>query len=304
MNDCARFEAMIRDHSAGDLDPAAREPLLQHARLCAACRRLLELDADLGRLVARLPEPREAEWDRVHERVLREIAGRPASASLPALAWLAAAAALAVVAFVGGAFADRALTPPRSARPEARSGLLAALGAEAASNRAFSQVENARFTYSNVSFRKIGTDRVALAFDVSTHLEVVEQESSDLVREVLAQSLLNPSSTAARLKALDLAGGALDPKLRDALIFALAKDPSLAVRSEALALLSGRADEPAVQDALLVALRDDEAVQIRLQALESLAARRVDPGRLRDAIGSRPGGEALRVRLASFEQEL
>ena len=105
-------------------------------------------------------------------------------------------------------------------------------------------------------------------------------------------------------QAMSLAAGGIDPKLEDAILFALRNDDSLAVRLEALGVLSARLEDDEVQSAVMSALRDDPAVQVRLLALRSLVEHRVDHDRLRDAIRERehPGAEALMVRLAEYEK--
>ena len=105
-----------------------------------------------------------------------------------------------------------------------------ALHLEAASNRGLTDVEDSPFTLSNVSFRRVAGDRVALDFDVTTHLATVESTGSPLVREVLAQSLLNPATVGERLKAMSLAAGLPDPRVEQAVLFALRRDESVAVR--------------------------------------------------------------------------
>jgi hypothetical protein len=290
---CERYESMFESLIAGQLDEESLSPLLAHCTSCENCRRLLGLHRDISDTAARVPEPGEEDLDRVQERVLRTIRGarrrRPARIAL--------VAASVILPFVGGLLLGRG-------GGSASSRLVATLGAEAASNRALADVEDSRFTYSNVSFRRLEGERIALAFDVTTHLELVEPLRSELVREVLAQSLLNPSSIGARLKAMSLAAGEIDPKLEDAILFALRHDDSLAVRLEALAVLSARLDDHEVQAAVMGALRDDPAVQVRLLALESLAEHRVDHERIRNAIRERerPGAEALMVRLAEYEK--
>jgi hypothetical protein len=183
--------------------------------------------------------------------------------------------------------------------------LIDALHAEAAANRGLTDVEDSPFNYSNVSFRRVPGDRVALDFDVTTHLASVEPRRSPLVRDVLAQSLLNPSSVGERLKAMSFAAGELEPKLEQAVLFSLRHDESVAVRLAALTVLVSRLDEDDVRSALMAAMRDDPSVQVRLAALESLASRRVDRGRIREAIRERerPGDQALMVRLTELERK-
>jgi hypothetical protein len=181
--------------------------------------------------------------------------------------------------------------------------LLTAVNADAASNRSLGDVEDSRFTYSNVWFRRLDDGRVALDFDVTTHVQLVEPARSQLVREALVHALLNSTSTGARLRAMSFAGDSLDPKVEEALIFTLHRDESLAVRIKALAVLADHLDEPEIESAVLVTLREDESVQMRMLALDYLAAHSIDRNVIRETIreNQEPGDEALMLRLAEYE---
>ncbi|HJQ98084.1 MAG TPA: HEAT repeat domain-containing protein [Candidatus Polarisedimenticolaceae bacterium] len=287
MSDCNRFESML------DKDVSA---LLAHAADCETCRGLLALHGDLAEAGRSAPEPDDADLDHRQERVLREIRLRRARRPVR----YAALAAGVVLPFALGLVLGRAL--PRSGSTPR---LLDTLHAEAASNHGLTEVEDSPFTYSNVSYSRLPGDRVALDFDVTTHLTSVESPRSPLVREVLAQSLLNPASVGERLKAMSFAASGLEPKLEKAVLFALRNDESVAVRLAALTVLVGRLDDEEVRSSLIASLRDDPSVQVRLAALESLASHRVDPRRIREAIHERPeaGNEALMVRLAELERK-
>jgi hypothetical protein len=291
---------MLEGYLASHLEPQALSELLAHTKACSSCRGLLAIHEDLLAAGARVSEPDEAELDRRQERVLRDIDRRRARRPLR----FAALAAGLILPFALGLFTGRTI-PARSGGSDAPSRLMAALHAEAAGNRGLMDVENSPFTYSNVSYRKLAGDRVALDFDVTTHLATTESTRSPLVREVLAQSLLNPSSIGERLKAMSFAAGAPpEPKLEQAVLFALRRDESVAVRLAALTALVGRLDDDEVRSALIATLRDDPSVQVRLAALESLTAHRVDHRQLREAIEVRPGpgNEPLMVRLAEVER--
>jgi hypothetical protein len=308
--ECTRVEMLLEAELAGDIEDAEAAALRDHCVQCESCRSLLALHDDLMRLGAETEEPSERALDAVTAEVLartarsRTVAGRAtwrASAGR-----VAAALAACVLLFVAGWLGARRFQDAGrgagdvAATPE----LVAALSAEAASNDGLSDVEDSRFTYSNVSIRDAGAGRLDLSFDVTTHVQLVEPPGSPLVREVLAQALLDRSSTGARLEALAHAERTPEPKVREAMILSLRADPSLAVRLKALELLSRHLDRPDVEAAVIDTLRDDESVQMRLEALEALAAHRVDHGRIRDVIEerARPGNEALRVRLASLPE--
>ena len=299
MSDCQSHEATLEAYVAGERDESVIGPLIQHSLRCQDCRRLLELHRDLCNLSSANPVPGPVEFDALRERVLSKIAVGKRRGG----AWIRVVGAVAasILLFVVGLLAGRSLAG--GALPNR---LAQAVSAEAAANRDLADVENSRFTYSDVSFRRLEGEQVALDFNLTTHLQLVEPAHSELVREVLVHSLLHPSSTGSRLKAISLAASHPGPKVTEALIFALRRDPNLAVRLQALTILSDQMHEPQVQLALLHALRQDESVQVRLVALECLAAESVAPDRIRRAIqeNERPGDDALRVRLAEYETRL
>jgi hypothetical protein len=331
VSDCERLEPTIEAYVAGDLDDTELGPLLAHCRTCQDCRQLLELHRDLTGLASRAPEPDEADFAALHARVLGEVdrQGRAPSndrvqAPARAIPWYlasgsfakaAAALAAAVLLFVTGLSTGRSLSEPdvvpvhrgaTNGNGGVTNRLIQAINTDASSNRELADVEDSRFTYSNVSFRRLDGERVGLDFDVTTHVRLVEQAQSEIVREILVHSLLNPSTTGVRLKAMSYAAGAMEPKVRQALIFAMRHDENLAVRMKALTILSDQLVEPEVETAVLGTLRDDESVQMRLLALDHLAAERVDGERIRETIekSRRPGDEALMVRLADYENQL
>jgi hypothetical protein len=331
VSDCERFEPTIRAYVAGDLHDTELGPLLAHCRNCKDCRHLLELHRDLIGLASHAPEPNGADFDALHARVLGAVdrqdrTSRSERVESPAraIAWYlpagnftraAAALAAAVLLFVVGLstgrfLSERSVTPGNGSATNGNGGitsrLIKAMNADATSNRQLADVENSRFTYSNVSFRRLDGDRVGLDFDVTTHVQLVEPAQSEIVREILVHSLLNPSTTGTRLKAMSYAAGVMEPKVREALIYAMRRDENLAVRIKALTTLSDQLADPEVEAALLATLRDDEAVQMRLLALDYLAAQSVDGDRIREVIerSERPGDEALMVRLADYDNRL
>ena len=331
MSDCVRFEPTIQAYIAGDLHDTELGPLLAHCRNCKDCRQLLELHRDLVGLASRAPEPHGADFDALHARVLGEVDRQarssrsdrvesparaipwylPAGNFTRAVAALAAAVLLFVVGLsTGRVLSERGVRPGNGSATNGNGGvtnrLIKAINADATSNLELADVEDSRFTYSNVSFRRLDGDRVGLDFDVTTHVQLVEPVRSEIVGEILVHSLLNPSTTGARLKAMSYAAGAIEPKVQEALIFAMRRDESLAVRIKALTILSDQLVDPDVERAVLVTLRDDESVQMRLLALDYLAAQSVDGDRIRETIerSERPGDEALMVRLAEYENQL
>ena len=167
-------------------------------------------------------------------------------------------------------------------------------------------IQHRYLIYSNISFRKLDHNRVALNFDVSTHVDIVEPVDSPLLQEVLVQSLLNPdpANLGSRLKAISYAENVMDSKVRDALILAMHEDTNLAVRLKALSILSMQPPASQVEAAFLKALRRDESVQMRLLALDYLANQGVDLGLIRRTIeeAGKESNPAVLLQVASYEK--
>jgi hypothetical protein len=310
MSECDRFEHVIQEHISGDAGATDWDALIEHCRDCTNCRQLLALHAELTDLGAEFIELEDADLEFVRAKVMSRVAQRGQVARQPRRwSWLPetpllrplAAGALAVLVFViGVVIGSSGMQFERSdAKP-----LWTEINDEALSNRRLSDVENSPYTYSNVSFRRIDDQRVALEFDVTTHVQAIEPVQSALVKEVLVHSLLNPSHTGSRLKAISYAAEMIDPKVQDALIFAMRHDENLAVRQKALTILARHPTNGSVESAVLDTLREDNSVHMRLLALDYLASRRVDHDTLRRAVqaAQSESDATLLVRLADYER--
>ncbi len=308
MKECGRFEKTIEAYIAGEPVAGELEALVEHCKECRSCRELLAVHRDMSDLGARFDELEDPDYDSLRAAVMEQVATtsmkrRPlrgvwANFLAPfSLQPLTAAALLVVVFFIGivaGQFrpgTSNGITGP----------LLEEINAEAVANRSLSDVEDSPYTYSNVSFRRLDGDRVALGFDVTKHMEVVEPAGSALVKEVLVQSLMNPAPTGSRLEAVSFASNVHETKVKQALLFAMRNDENLAVRLRALDILSAQPGDAEIDAAVLATLRDDESVQMRMQALDYLAARSVDRDLLRRTIeergADRPGADGAAGRI-------
>jgi hypothetical protein len=312
MSDCEHFHSCLLPEELSD---SQLQELREHCRECQTCRELYELHEELAvwgdEVRSAELEDLEALRPEVLAKVSRQAGSSPRVAAGHSIRgpWFrgisaASAAAASLVVFVAGLAVGRSgvETPAQDAVDGIPAGLARAIHADAAANQSLPDVADSRFTYSNVSFRTLDQGRVALDFDVTTHVQLVESAESAVVRDVLVHALLDPSSTGARLKAMSYAGGRMESKVKDALIFTLHQDPSLAVRLKALTILADHLDDGDVEAAVLGALQDDESVQMRLLALDYLAAHDHDRSRIREVIeeNQRPGAEALKVRLAEY----
>ncbi|HXV75467.1 MAG TPA: hypothetical protein VD788_04045, partial [Candidatus Polarisedimenticolaceae bacterium] len=277
---CRQFRLDLERHIAGEPSRDGLGPLAAHCAACEPCGRLLSLHtrlSDLGRALSRaaaavdLDDTRSRLMERVIARVAAGQPARPAHGTL--VLRLAVVALLALTLIASGALASWvALSGPDRGLPR----LLSSISRDAAANRSLLDVEDSPYSYSNVIFRTLGDGRLELDFDVTRHVRVAEPVHSELVKDVLVHSLIGPSSTGARLKAISIAAEVMDTKVRDSLILAMHNDANLAVRLRALEILSAQAADERIEQAVLHTLREDGAVQMRLEALDYLATR---PGR-------------------------
>ncbi len=154
----------------------------------------------------------------------------------------------------------------------------------ASKNTELIDVKNSPYTYSNISFHEIDPSRIELSFDVSTHLNMVKSKDDPVVREVIAQALLNPSNVGSELKAISFSESIVDERVKQALIFSMQKAPILAVRQKAAETLIEYKEDAEVREAMIDALREEESVQIRLTALDYLIENKIAPDSIRSLI--------------------
>jgi len=154
----------------------------------------------------------------------------------------------------------------------------------ATQNKRLIDVKNSPYKYSNVSFKELDNDQINMSFDVTTHVNAVRTKSDPLVREVIAQALLNPSNTGNELKAISYSSDVLDEKIKEALIFSTQNAPILAVRIKAMSNLMDYKTDPDIQHAFLDILSKDESVKMKLMALEYLEKTKINKDRLRSTV--------------------
>ena len=304
-NDCVRFQGIIEAIVAGAPTSGGADNLARHCRTCPDCVQALEAHQNLSEIGRRFRAAADDDLSELRSRVLMQIASPPRRGwlemlSTPFRMQPAMAAVFAVVIFLTG-IASAWIQVGGDGGTEQR--LMTDITAEAASNLSLIDVEDSRYTYSNVTFRPLDDRRVSMDFDVTTHVNVVEPAESELVKEVLVQSLLNPSNTGSRLRAISYASNVMDPKVRDSVIFALHHDENLAVRLKALSMLAEQPVDAVVESAVTTTLLEDQSVQMRLEALDYLATHTSNPESLRQAIEQTDDAvnAALMVRLADYD---
>jgi hypothetical protein len=290
MVQCHEYRPLLEKLAAGEASTAEQVQLSDHALACTACGELLRLHRELVREAEEQGEPPIEDLARIRAVVLRSIRNSSLKARRrPWLDWSSAdrwvppllrwglVPSMLVCGFAAGLF--------WSARPEKASDLiLRQIASVARDNTSLSDVENSPFMYSNVSLSGLDEGKVALSFDVTTHLELEAGRDEPLVKEVLIQSLLNPSPVGMRLKAMTFARQMHDPEVRQALLLSMLYDPSVAVRLKAQSILSSFGADPEIQSAFLQVLKKEDSVQMRLEALDWLVQNKVSRDAVRDIV--------------------
>jgi hypothetical protein len=166
------------------------------------------------------------------------------------------------------------------------SGIMKQISFLARENTNFADSKNSPYQYSNIAFREINNQEIALSFDVSTHIEMVREKNDPLVREVIAQSLLNPTNLGTELKAISYSENMLDNKIKEALIFSMHNAPILAVRMNAMQNLTKYKQDEDVKSAFLKVLSDEESVKMRLTALDYFSENKIETDKIKSLIES------------------
>jgi hypothetical protein len=297
MKECKDYQGMIQRYIAGEISPADLDSLYHHCQSCPDCGQLWEVHSNLAAAGEELPQPPEDGLLTMRANVLAQITrdervqGTQTGArrirwwdlgaqlrAHPAAAW-PVAAALAVVSIVAGRLS---VSGPETGE----SGIMREISQQASRQEGLIDYWDAPLSYSNVDARPVEGGNLDLSFDVSRHVRLVTPMDSPVASEVLMYAILEPSAVGSKMKAMAVAMAPeiMDPKIKEALIFTMHYDPNLAVRMEAMSVLSKSPYDAVIQKAFLTTLRGDGEVQMRLQALEYLAEKQVNMNTLRRAI--------------------
>ena len=315
MDECKRIEDGLAALMSGDSSPEEREVVMKHLADCESCAELFAVHVELDEF--ELPAAAEKDLLTVRRDVLRAVRTGARAKKAPwrdrLLKWSpqpAAALALVAVAVALGFLlgrwpsADRQFEQARrddARRVNSSEAIAGQLEFAAVRNRRVEESANSPYTFSDLRVRELDEGRVALSFDVATHLELVRDKSDPLVSEILVQALVNPAPVGTRLEAISLVRS-MEPKVRDALIVAMLEDESSAVRLGALEKLVGQPLSAETETAFLTVLEKEESVQMRLLAIDYLAEQRVAPESVESAIlsGQPEPGSAVFVRAQDY----
>ncbi len=277
-----KFDDFITKFLAGELDADQTVQLRQHAAECSDCAEMIATHHLLLQSGASLETAPEKEFSQMRRDVLSKL-DRPKKIKVQqSVSWIpewfrrpSVAYALSILLLIGGWTAGRLVDS------DGRKNFIGEIRKVAAGNTDLRDVQNSPYIYSNISFKKIDEQQVALSFDVTTHLDIVRDPDDPLVKDVLAQSLLNEESVGSRLKAIAWADEVIDPRIKEALIYAMKNDNNAAVRMKAIHSLMRYPDDSEIQNAFIELLKSDTQVTVRLAAIDYLANKKFSPELLR-----------------------
>lgn len=295
MKECQNFQTIIQNYAAGEIPPSELESLRRHCSSCPDCRALLDLHIEITELGESVPEPNEADFQAMHDRVMADILRRPQRGRFIHRRWSwgtmfglrpALALPLAAVLLLAAVYLGRwSAASPGQAVSYNDDILLRAVSQQASTQQGLDGYWDTPFTYTNVAVKQLAGGNVDLSFDICRHISMVTPANSPVAKEVLLHAILNPEPLGTRMKAMEVATVTMDPELEEALVYTMHNDPELPVRLEALSVLTRFPYNDSMQQALITTLRQDESVQMRLLALERLADKQVQTETLRQVIG-------------------
>ena len=109
---------------------------------------------------------------------------------------------------------------------------------------------------------------------------MVRPKDDPVVREIIAQSLLNPSNPGTELKAIAYSENIRDKKIKDALIFAMLNAPTQVVRQNAMSnLVKYDIDEDMI-NAFARVISEEKSVKMRLMALDYFEQQNLESPRI------------------------
>lgn len=306
MNKCRLYDKLFQKLINGEIDPEEEQIYYLHLKECPSCHEQFEIHQSLYDPVLNLPLPEPEEFSKLRQTVIRNVRLTKKRGKKQYFEGLfdilfhqrarsIYAGVTVIIIFFLGFYANQFF------RSEPEGNLVNTIHYAAVNNIALQEVENSPYVFSDVQFRKLDEVNIALSFTVSTHLDIIRPKYDPLVKEVLAQTLLNPEPVGTRLKSISIAIGMMDAKIKESLIFALHQDPSRAVRIKAMTSLMNYPGDEQIQNAFLTLLKNETSVNMRLLAIEYLTQTNIRTSVLRTALPYLKKGQDTAVRQRIYQ---
>ena len=280
MRECKKYEGLLKRLIANEINDEDNRLLLEHIEECRECKSLYEMHKQLETQAIDFSEADSEDYLKVRQSVIRSIRNKNTTSDIKWYEYFLDqflsffsrpefTISFSVILFLIGFFLHPFILPSQD-----KSGfdLEQQLKFTAQQNTDLQEVENSPYIFSDVRFKNVNEDQVEIGFNVSTHLELVRHKDDPLVKEVLAQAVMNQTSLGNRLRAISYSEEIMDSKIKEALIFTMLNDNNLAVRIKAMTSLAKYLPDAEIQDAFLKILIDDQLVQLRLLAIDYLTS--------------------------------
>jgi len=310
MNTKREIKDLIRQLQAGTISASDRERLDEYIKVYPEFAELVSTDQLLksGPPPFSVPEPEK--FTHMRDKVIRQIRQREETRSAGKASVfeqlytiiIRPEMALAALTLIVGFFLGRIFP---SDKESLNSEIIDQISSLATKHDKLADLKNSPYVYSNVSFKDHDNGKISLSFDVTTHLDLLAKKDDPLVRDVMAQSLLNPSNVGSDLKTISYSETMADRKLKEALIYSIHSAPSLAVRLKAMNGLQQYKNDADVKNAFIKILKNEQSVKMRLMAVDYLTNEGFAADSLRRIVAEStvPQSPAVLVKLKNYATE-
>lgn len=270
MNSCKEIKPILEKYIVGDISKKEMTVLENHTKQCNSCREMMAIHTYILKEKLSFAELETLRFEKMHQNIFHEIKNKNGVVIERIISYIrqlfprpAIAVSFATVMLIAGTFIPGLLQDSEQV-------ILGQIKQVAYTNKSFKDVENSPYIFENVKFKTLDGDRVALSFDLVTHLDIVRPTNDPIVKEALAQSLLTSQGIGGRLKAISLSKEVISPKIKETLIYTMLNDQNIAVRFKTMESLQPYKKDQDVQQAFLNVLQKEESVQMRMLAIEYL----------------------------------
>ncbi|MFC2087982.1 zf-HC2 domain-containing protein [Calditrichota bacterium] len=276
MENCEFYRNLLEKLIADQISEPENDLLIKHLKTCKECSELFDAHTVLTKSASPFEDLNADDLQMMRRNVLNSIQKKQEKSILNILQkyldYLRVfikrpELAFAAIALMLGFFLGRVLPPDENG---ITGGIVRQINNIAKQNIHFTDTQNSSYQYSNVSMKEIDDQNIALSFDVTTHLDVTREKKDPLVREIIAQTLMNPEGLGSRLKAISYTESILDNKIKDALIFSMQRAPLPAIRLKAMSSLMNYKNDPQVQEAFIKVLNEEKTIKMNLMAIDYL----------------------------------
>ncbi|HES59266.1 MAG TPA: hypothetical protein ENO18_02450, partial [Caldithrix sp.] len=242
MDKCKKYHELIKKQISSGLDEKENVVLTEHINQCKACSELIRIHKKIENAQENIPMPSPDEFRIMRQNTLRQIRLSVLDKSdslsdylirfFTKIEFAYGLALLFLVLSVYSFFSSD------QTHGKITSDFIEQIDYTAQQNRSLSDIENSPYTYSNIEIKEMDNQQIHLGFTVSTYIELIRDKNDPLVKEILAQSIINSSQIGAKLSTIAYAEEMIDSRLKETLLYVVKNDPDLAVRLKALDVLS------------------------------------------------------------------